>query len=205
MVEMSVAVVSVHPDDFCLCAGGTVALHAKRGDRVRLLILSDGERGGDPKVRRSEARASARILGVEDIQFLSLPDGHVDDSIDSVSKIESFLNESEVVRVYCCSHKDRHQDHRNGSYATLAAARMVREVFMYEGMSAWTSFEPTTYVDITEVMDLKMESIKAHRSQEDRYYMRPNSVMGLNQFRGWQAHVRYAEAYEVARQVVSLL
>jgi len=201
---MKIAVVSVHPDDFCLCVGGTVALHSRGGDSVRVLVLSDGERGGDPDVRREEAGASANILGVDEIRFLGIPDGHVDDSIETVSKIEDYINEDLPDRIYCCSHKDRHQDHRYASLATLSAARMIGNVFLYEGMSAWTSFEPTTFIDISDVIEVKMESIAAHGSQEDRYYMRPDSVMGQNQFRGWQAHVKFAEAFEIARQVLSI-
>ncbi len=201
---MKVVIVSVHPDDFCLCVGGTAVAHSRRGDEVRVLALSNGERGGDPEVRKRETVRSAEILGVGDLEFLGLPDGHINDSIDTVSQIENYLKADWPDRVYCCSHKDRHQDHRYASLATLAGARQVDEVLLYEGMSAWTSFEPTTFVDITDFMDAKMESIAAHKSQEDRYYMRPSSVKGLNQFRGWQAHVQYAEAYEVARQVVRI-
>ncbi len=195
--------VAVHPDDFCLCAGGTIALHRRRGDEVRILVLSNGERGGDPEVRKREARESAGVLGVDRIDFLGLPDGCIDDSVDSVSKIEEYINLDLPDRVYCTSHKDRHQDHRHGSLATLSAARKVREVFMYEGMSAWTNFEPSTYVDISSSIQIKMKAIEIHKSQENRYYMRPDSVMGLNQFRGWQAQVRYAEAFEIARQVIT--
>jgi len=201
---MKVVAVSVHPDDFCLGIGGTLALHVRRGDSVRVLVLSNGERGGNPEVRRKEAVASSEILGVDDIRFLEMPDGHVDDSIETVCRIEGYINEDGPDRVYCGSNKDRHQDHRYASLATLSAGRMVGEIFLYEGMSAWTSFEPTTYVDVTDVIDIKMESIAAHRSQEDRYYMRPSSVKGQNQFRGWQAHVKYAEAFEVARQLLRI-
>jgi LmbE family N-acetylglucosaminyl deacetylase len=201
---MKIVVVSVHPDDFCLCVGGTVALHSRGGDSVRVLVLSDGERGGDPDIRREEAKVSSDILGTDEIRFLAIPDGHVDDSIETVSKIENYINEDHPDRIYCCSHKDRHQDHRYASLATISAARMIGNIFLYEGMSAWTSFEPTTFFDISDVIDVKMESIAAHRSQEDRYYMRPDSVMGQNQFRGWQAHVKYAEAFEIARQVLTI-
>lgn len=201
---MKVVMVSPHPDDFCLCAGGTVALHARRKDEVRILILSNGEHGGDPEVRKKEAVESARILGCRRVDFLGLPDGRVDDSIDSVSKIEERIADFAPDRVYCNSHKDRHQDHRNGSLATLSAARKALEVFMYEGMTAWTSFQPSTYVDISDVIDLKMQAIAAHKSQENRYYMRPSSVKGLNQFRGWQANVGYAEAFEIARQLIRI-
>jgi LmbE family N-acetylglucosaminyl deacetylase len=201
---MKVLVVSIHPDDFCLCVGGTVALHGRRGDEVTVLVLSDGERGGDPDIRRKETISSAKILGTGPVEFLGLPDGEVEDSIGSVSKIEEVVDEVGPDRIYCCSSKDRHQDHRKGSLATLSAARMVNQVFLYEGMSAWTSFEPSTFIDISGVIELKMESIAAHKSQEDRYYMRPSSVKGQNQFRGWQAHVTYAEAFEVSRQVIDL-
>jgi LmbE family N-acetylglucosaminyl deacetylase len=201
---MKVVVVSVHPDDFCLCIGGTVALHSRSGDSVKILVLSDGERGGDPDVRKKEARVSASILGTEEPMFLGIPDGHVDDSIETVSMIEDYIKDDRPDRIYCCSHKDRHQDHRYASLATISASRMIGNIFLYEGMSAWTSFEPTTFIDISEVIEVKMESIAAHRSQEDRYYMRPDSVMGQNQFRGWQAHMKYAEAFEIARQVLSI-
>ncbi len=203
-MKMRIFVVSVHPDDFCLCVGGTMALHSRKGHEVKIVVLSDGERGGEADVRRREARKSIRILGCEDIEFLGLPDGNVQDSIDTVSLIEDLMKDFDPHRVYCCSQKDRHQDHRNGSLATLSASRMLEEVYMYEGMSAWSSFEPYTYVDITSTMDIKMESIAAHESQADRYYMRPKSVRGLNQFRGWQAHVKYAEAFEVARQLLRI-
>ena len=201
---MKILTVSVHPDDFCLCAGGTVALHVMRGDEVEVLILSDGERGGDPETRREEAVESAKVLGVQTVKFLGLPDGYVSDSIDTVSRIEDEVNSFKPERVYCNSYKDRHQDHRNGSLASLSASRRVKEVFMYEGMSAWPSFEPRTFVDITPVIELKMKAIAAHKSQEDKYYMRPKSVRGLSEFRGWQAGVRYAEAFEVARLVMRI-
>ncbi len=201
---MKILVVSPHPDDFCLCVGGTVALHARKGDEVRILVLSNGEHGGDPEVRKREALESARVLGCREVNFLGLPDGRVNDSIDSVSKIEAHVLEFGPDRVYCNSNRDRHQDHRNGSLATLSAARKVSEVFMYEGMTAWTSFQPSTFVDITDVIDLKMRAIAVHRSQENRYYMRPSSVKGLNQFRGWQANVSYAEAFEIARQLIRI-
>jgi len=38
-------VVSAHPGDFVWRAGGAIALHAKRGFRVKIVCLSYGERG----------------------------------------------------------------------------------------------------------------------------------------------------------------
>src|SRR3982074_798818 len=38
-------VVSAHPGDFVWRAGGAIALHAKKGYRVKIVCLSYGERG----------------------------------------------------------------------------------------------------------------------------------------------------------------
>ena len=38
-------VVSAHPGDFVWRAGGAIALHARRGYRVKIVCLAFGERG----------------------------------------------------------------------------------------------------------------------------------------------------------------
>ncbi len=67
-------VVSAHPGDFVWRAGGAIALHAKKGYRVKIVCLSYGERGesqfawkvagvkmGDVKAqRKDEAQRAAR-------------------------------------------------------------------------------------------------------------------------------------------------
>ena len=72
-------VITAHPGDFVWRAGGAIALHARRGMRVKILCLSYGERGesqfawkkagvqmADVKAqRREEAEAAAALLGAE--------------------------------------------------------------------------------------------------------------------------------------------
>src|SRR3979411_924064 len=91
-------VVSAHPGDFVWRAGGAIALHAKKGYRVKIVCLSFGERGESQfawkqpgmtldKVkagRRDEAERAAVALGAE-IEFfdagdypLRLTDAHLD-------------------------------------------------------------------------------------------------------------------------------
>jgi LmbE family N-acetylglucosaminyl deacetylase len=81
-IEMaSILVVSAHPDDETLFAGGTLAMYAEKGHRVFILETTRGQGGevGDPPLttrenlaafREQEVRQAARILGVEDIFFL---------------------------------------------------------------------------------------------------------------------------------------
>ncbi len=80
-------VVSAHPGDFVWRAGGAIALHAKRGYRVKIACLSYGERGEsqfawkaagvkmeDVKAqRKDEAARAAELLGAE-IEFFDAGD-----------------------------------------------------------------------------------------------------------------------------------
>jgi 4-oxalomesaconate hydratase len=80
-------VITAHPGDFVWRAGGAIALHARRGYRVKILCLSYGERGesqfawkkagislAEVKAqRRAEAEAAAHTLGAE-IEFFDAGD-----------------------------------------------------------------------------------------------------------------------------------
>ncbi len=85
--EKTGLVITAHPGDFVWRAGGAIALHAKRGYRVKIVCLSFGERGESQfawkeagatlaKVkagRKSEAERAAQILGAE-IEFFDAGD-----------------------------------------------------------------------------------------------------------------------------------
>ena len=80
-------VITAHPGDFVWRAGGAIALHAKKGWRVKIVCISYGERGesqfawkqagvklADVKAgRRQEAERAAKILGAE-IEFFDCGD-----------------------------------------------------------------------------------------------------------------------------------
>jgi LmbE family N-acetylglucosaminyl deacetylase len=79
--------VFAHPDDETLVAP-LLAAYARRGVRVHLAIVTDGEKGtqvhaGIPagpelaKVRAEEARCSARALGIEPPMLLGFKDGEL--------------------------------------------------------------------------------------------------------------------------------
>lgn len=80
-----------HPDDEAICAAGTLALCAQRGESVRVICATRGEWGpiSDPAlasretlgaVRERELHAACSALGILEPLFLDLPDGGVTDS-----------------------------------------------------------------------------------------------------------------------------
>ena len=72
-----------HPDDESFFAAGTIAQCVSQGVRVGLLCATRGERGatGDlcsieelPAVREAELREAARIVGIQELEFLPIED-----------------------------------------------------------------------------------------------------------------------------------
>ena len=78
----SLLVLAPHADDEVLATGGLIQVHLANGDRVRVLFLTDGSRGGFRsdrdeeyvKLREREAVAGLGVLGVTDWGFLRHPD-----------------------------------------------------------------------------------------------------------------------------------
>jgi LmbE family N-acetylglucosaminyl deacetylase len=90
----SLAVVAAHPDDEVLGAGGTMAIAAAAGARLRLIAVTDGEAshpGADPaavaQVRTAESAAALRLLGAAHAEVirLRLPDTAVAAHEDELS------------------------------------------------------------------------------------------------------------------------
>jgi two-component system response regulator HydG len=195
---MNIVAIGAHPDDIEFGCAGTILRHVKRGDQVTFVILSRGERGGDPEVRAREAKESADRIGAS-LHMFDYPDTSIPMSHDLIDRIEKVIKDVKPKRVYTHSVKDTHQDHRNAAYATLSAARFVPEVLAYESPSLYLNFAPNYYVDITSYMDRKMNILGQFTTQNGREYMKINAIRGLSQFRGLAPAVGHAEAFEIVR------
>jgi LmbE family N-acetylglucosaminyl deacetylase len=195
---MKIIAIGAHPDDIEFGCGGTLMRHLKRGDQVTFIVLSRGEKGGDPELRVSEARESAKKMGA-DIHIFDFPDTEIPQSHTLINKLESVIKQVNPRRVYTHSVKDTHQDHRNAAYATLSAARSVPEIFAFESPSLYLNFSPTYYVDITSYIDKKIGILNKFTTQNGKDYMKINAIRGLSQFRGLGPAVSHAEAFEIVR------
>lgn len=198
----SVLAVGAHPDDVELGCAGALALHKLRGDKVFLLVLTRGEATGSPEVREGECRRSAEILGVDGLFFGDLPDTRVHDGRETIDAIEKVVEEVKPDIIYAPTCKDTHQDHRNAGHATLSACRRCKIILMYEGASTQRDFTPQVFVDVGKTFDLKMQMTRVFGSQVNNhgvYSVAMKAIEGLAKFRGYQAGVDMAEAFEVGK------
>ncbi len=141
------------------------------------------------EVRKAEQRAAAAVLGVRDVIFLDYPDGLLQPSLDLRRDLVRLIRRYRPTRVICPS-PDRswspvyaigryHPDHLAAGEAALAAIYPAAQNpwdfpdLLAEGLAPHVVPEVfivgapvVNYaVDISETIDLKIEALRAHRSQ----------------------------------------
>jgi LmbE family N-acetylglucosaminyl deacetylase len=203
----SILAVGAHPDDIELGCAGTLALHKLRGDKVYLLVLTKGEASGSSELRTDECRRSAEILAVDGLFFGDIADTKVNDGRETIDAIEKVVQEVKPDIIYAPTIKDTHQDHRNAGRATLSACRRCKIILMYEGASTQRDFTPQVFVDVKNTFELKMEMTHVFGSQVRNhgvYTVAMKAIEGLAKFRGYQAGVELAEAFEVGKFIFEI-
>jgi N-acetylglucosamine malate deacetylase 1 len=224
-----VLVVAAHPDDEILGCGGTVARHARAGDPVDILILSEGATSRDPfrvastrepemEGLRHAAASAARVLGARPPRFVGFPDNRLDEVafLDIVKAIEAVVADVTPTVVYTHHAHDLNIDHRLACQATLTACRplpgaAVRAIFSFETVSSseWgvpgpaMAFAPTGFVDIADVLTVKREALACYAA-EMRAFPHPRSfeaIDALARWRGASAGLVAAEAFSILRMV----
>ncbi len=71
-------------------------------------------------------------------------------------------------------------------------------------------FEPDFWIDITDTIDIKLEALKAHKSQIGDFLAKhfredpTEACRSWSRFRGLQVGVKYAEAFKLVRKNLQL-
>lgn len=129
--------VTAHPDDEALGIGFTLAKYAAEGVQISLVTATRGERGwaGAPqenpgpqvlgRLREQELREAAKVLGVQEVNFLDYMDGELAqvDALEATGKIVSHLRRvrPQVVLTFDPTGAYGHPDHIAVSQFTLGA------------------------------------------------------------------------------------
>ncbi len=222
----AILVLAAHPDDETFGLGGTIARHAHQGDRVTVLILTDGvtARHQAVELQQAAARKACLLLGVDDVRFAGFPDQHLDAMplLELIKPIQRATNDVHPRVVYVHHRGDANQDHRAVFAATLVAVRpfggdLIERVLCYETPSStewgppfgeW-AFLPNVFVDITSTLDAKVRALEAYREtfqSEVKPFPHPRSAEAVRisaQQRGLAAGMHAAEAFALLRALVT--
>ncbi len=184
--------VYAHPDDADVACGGTLALWARHGAVVHLVVCTDGGLGTpDPAVlpadlarrRAEELAAAARTTGLASHRVLGATDGELDRRPTFVGELVALVRDvrPEVVlghdptAVFFGQEYFNHRDHRVAGWALLDAlspSAALPHYFPEAGpphqvAAAYLSgtLEPDVWVDIGETVETKAAAVECHRSQ----------------------------------------
>ena len=126
-----------HPDDCELDVGGTAAMWAAKGHRVKLVSVTNGDIGhwreaGGPlaKRRKAEVKRADEILGVTS-EVLDIHDGELLPTLENRRLITRLIREWKADLVLGPRPNDYHPDHRYTGVLVQDAAYMVtRPLFL---------------------------------------------------------------------------
>ena len=219
---MKVLVVSPHPDDEVLGAGGTIARLSGRGHDVTVAIVTRGWEPLFPKSQVEQVRAEAGkandILGVKSLRFMDLPVTKLSvmPKHELNAKFELLVDQEEPEEVFLPFFGDRHEDHRQVFDACMVALRptakrrYVKRILCYETVSEthWSApyievvFSPQVWVDISEQLSVKLGAMRSYKSQ-----LRPEpdarSLEALSSMAKWRGSVvgmAAAECFVLVRE-----
>jgi len=184
---LKVIVFGAHPDDCDLNAGGTAALFVQMGHKVKFVSLTNGNKGHHTMKadelaarRKAEMKKVAGILGIE-YDNLDNPDGELMPTIENRKAVIKLICDWKADIVITNRTNDYHPDHRNAGIIVQDAAYMVSVPLMYPGgepllkapvflympdrFQKPNPFSPDIVIDITPVMEKKIDVIAAHESQ----------------------------------------
>ena len=178
-MRLDLLAIAAHPDDVELTCGGTLIKSARLGYRTGILDLTEGEMGsrGSKEIRRREAAAAARVLGVAHRENLGLPDAHLELRMDYKLAIARCIRRLRPRTVILPYWEGRHPDHYTASrigyegcfLAGLKQLDIDGEPFRPFKILYATTYDrtvrPTFVVDITREFPRRHRAILAYQSQ----------------------------------------
>lgn len=175
--------------------GSVARWTAMGAEVIYCLVTDGSAGSNDPDVnleeliqkRREEQIAAAAVVGVHDVRFLGHKDGTLEPTMDLRRDLTRVIRDVKPNRVVCQDPTTvfagdfyiNHPDHRAAGEATVYAvfpSSETRPIFpelLAEGYEPHKvdelyldlTYSPNLYVDISETVDRKIDSLRAHVSQ----------------------------------------
>ena len=231
-MKLDILAIGVHPDDVELGCSGVLLNEARAGKITGIIDLTQGELGtrGTIETRYAEAAAAAKILGVSVRENLKMRDGFFrndeEHKLQLISTIRKYQPEIVIGNIL----DDRHPDHGRAGKLIADACFLAgltkietkdengnpqqrwRPKMVLHYMQDWYH-EPDLLVDISDVFEERMESIKAYTTQfgakDDKdgpqtYISTPDfldSVIARARMLGKRIGVKYAEGFITEKKI----
>ena len=209
-----------HPDDCVIGMGGTIRKLTEAGKEVIYLCLTDGSMGTHDEnlnahelalIRRREEEESAKMLGVNKIVWLDYKDTELSYTVEVRNQIIKVLRRERPDVVFAPDPwlpYEAHPDHVTAGRLALEAVLFsplpnVARSDLYVGLKPhrvelvglYYTAKPNYFVDITDVIELKLKAVRAHKSQfpDDVWDIWEPFLRTVALYYGKKAGTKYAE------------
>ena len=178
-----------HPDDIEVGAGATAAKLVAAGKQVCFLICTDGRYGLEHapegtapeelvELRKAEALASAKLLGVTDVRFLGFSDGgfyDFEDLVRAAARVVGDFQPQVILAPDPDVTSECHVDHKNVGEASkrLAFFAPFPEIMARYGAGAadvqalafYMTARPDRFVSTRGLLRRQLDALLCHRTQ----------------------------------------
>ena len=174
-----IIVFSPHPDDVELFVGGTLLRHLNEGARVRIVMMTLGEKGSilsilsrrqQESVRRTRSQELAQRFErapAMQVIVMGIPDREIAETEALVKRVRDQIEDFRPTCVYVPESRKEasyytHPDHLTTGRIVEAAAAELRQPVC---VRYFHSKHPTTYVDVTAFEAENLAALRCYRSQ----------------------------------------
>lgn len=232
-MKLDVLAIGVHPDDVELCCAGALLKEIRSGKVAGIVDLTQGELGtrGTVETRYREAANAAGIMGVVVRENLKMRDGFFKNDKEHQLRLIKVLRKYKPEIVLGNVLDDRHPDHGRAGHlikdacflSGLAKIETIdedgnpqekwRPKYFFQYMQDWYH-EPDVLIDISDVIETKMQAIEAyttqfHTNESDAngpvtYISTPEfkeSILARSLMLGKRIGVKYAEGFMSEKQI----
>ncbi len=218
-----IIIISAHPDDEILGAGGTLLKHKSAGDELGWIIITGilekhGFSEDSIQKRKEEIKKVSERVGFSQVFELNYPTMSLNSEIvnEMIPKISAIFSEFQPQVIYVMNRSDAHSDHRYTFEAVAACTKsfrypFIKKVLMYECISETEfapslfekAFLPNYFVNVTDFLKEKLDVMQIYKSElgEHPFPRSLRNIESLAIFRGASVGVQYAEAFQLLKFV----
>jgi LmbE family N-acetylglucosaminyl deacetylase len=222
---VNILAIGAHPDDVELFCAGTLLKYKAAGHKIFVALATSGNIGSNiiegreeiARVREQETLEAAKYYNA-DVRFMRYNDEGLVDGEDVRRRVLNTMRWANPDVILTHFPGDVSTDH---NMIGSLVARMIQcvggknvpadeppikkapSLFFFD-TGAGVHFVPETYVDISDVMDMKLEALGKHKSQFAWMSTFEEQSLSdycriISEFRGLQAGCRFAEAFHAHR------
>jgi len=214
-LELDILVIGAHPDDAEIGCGGTIAHYKKKGKKVGILDLSNGEPTpfGTVEKRMVEAKAASEILQLDIRITLDMTNRYIENTIENRKLVSEVIRKFKPHILITHPSDDWHPDHI-ACHQLVNAAKFQSKLTKTE--SEFPEYSPKYVfyfdhshlkdknrkldflVDISDSIEDKINALKVYKSQfvDNKKHLRIfDYIRERAGHLGYQVGVKYAEGF----------